>query len=69
MMRHSRLRLLLLLLLAELGLHVVVLGFILEVLEMLPMGPVVLLLVVVEVLRGLRRGSSVLAHDAAVGSL
>ena len=63
-MRHWRLRLLLLLLLlAELGLHVVVLGFVLEVLEMLPMGPVV------EVLRGLRRGSSVLAHDAAVGSL
>ena len=65
MMRHWRLRLLvvLLVLLAELGLHLVVLGFVLEVLEMLPMGPVV------EVLRGLRRGSSVLAHDAAVGSL
>ena len=60
---------LLLVLLVELGLHVVVLGFVLEVLEMLPMGPVVLLLVVVEVLWGRRRRSSVLAHDAAVGSL
>jgi hypothetical protein len=59
MMRHWRLRLLLLMLLVvllvELGLRVVVLGF---VLEMLP---------VVSVLLG--RGSSVLAHDAAVGSL
>ena len=63
--------LLLLLLLVGLGVHVVVLGLILEVLQMLPMVPmvpVVVLLVVVELLRGGRRGS-VLAHDAAAGSL
>jgi hypothetical protein len=46
---------LLLVLLVELGLHVVVLGFVLEVLP------------VVSVLLG--RDSSVLAHDAAAGSL
>ena len=60
--------LLLLLLLVGLGVHVVVLGLILEVLQMLPMVPVVVLLVVVELLRGGRRGS-VLAHDAAAGNL
>ena len=72
MIRHLLLLLLLLLrlvvLLVELGLHVVVPGFDLETLEMLPVGPV-MLLVVVELLRGGRRDSSVLAHDAAAGGL
>ena len=54
--------LLLVVLVVELRVHVVVLELILEVLQMLP------LLVVAELLRGGRRGS-VLAHDAAAGSL
>jgi len=56
-------RLVLLVLLAELTVHVVVLGLILEVLQMLP------LLVMMVLLRGRQRDSVLLAHDAAAGSL
>jgi hypothetical protein len=48
-------------LLVELGVHVVVLGLILAVLQMLPL-PVMMV-------RGRRRDSVLLAHDAAAGSL
>ena len=65
MIRHRRLVLVLVLVLVliELGVHMVVLGLILEVLQMLP------LLVMMVLLRGRRRDSVLLAHDAGAGSL
>jgi len=54
-------RLMRLVLLEELTVQVVVLGLILEVLQMLPL-PVMMV-------RGRRRDSVLLAHDAAAGSL